>query len=193
MSEISPTDISKLLDKERSKAVLLEKSLDKIKEQLSLCKGAIFAYEQLLNGHSIINEKMDLSDDSLLDNIFLINSEKNDGNNSNMGNTGKVIYKSKSKKKRAARATKAEMVLRKKVVAGVLKEKGDMTPKDLNPIVDTVLGKPLEPHHLRAVLRRFSDIFETKKEHGLWGLTEFGRRFCEEISEEEDTSEENSS
>ena len=38
-----------------------------------------------------------------------------------------------------------------------------MTPKDLNPIVDESLGKPLEAHHLRAVLRRFTDILRPKK------------------------------
>ena len=104
------------------------------------------------------------------------------------------IYKSKEKKKRAARATKAEMSHRKKTVALILKDKGDLTPKDLNPMVDEALGKPLESHHLRAVLRRFSDIFETKKEHGIWGLTEQGHRFCQQfLDEDEDTSEENSS
>jgi hypothetical protein len=194
MSEISPKDISKLLEKERGKAVILEQSLERIKEQLSLCKGAIFAYEQLLNGQSATNGHMESDKMSLLDDLVLISSKNGEEGSSDVSHTGKVTYKSKTKKKRAARATKAEMSLRKKVVAGVLKEKGDMTPKDLNPLVDSILGKPLESHHLRAVLRRFSDIFETKKEHGLWGLTEQGHRFCEEMSDdEEDTSEENSS
>ena len=38
MSEILTENISKLLKKERGRVVLLEKSLEKLKEQLSLCK-----------------------------------------------------------------------------------------------------------------------------------------------------------
>lgn len=198
MSEILTENISKLLEKERSRAVVLEKSLEKLKEQLSLCKGAIIAYEQLLNGSSSIDEELEKElnlDENVLNNrVFFGDGNKNDENASDLTNSGKVVYKSKGKKKRAARATKAEMSQRKKVVALILKDKGDLTPKDLNPMVDEALGKPLEAHHLRAVLRRFDDIFETKKEHGLWGLTEQGYRFCEQfLDEDEDTSEENSS
>ena len=198
MSEILTENISKLLEKERGRAIILEKSLDKMKEQLSLCKGAIIAYEQLLNGSSSIGEELEkelgFSKIVLTDDINVGNENRNDGETSNLTNSGKVVYKSKGKKKRAARATKVEMSHRKKVVALILKDKGDLTPKDLNPMVDDSLGKPLESHHLRAVLRRFSDIFETKKEHGLWGLTEQGYQFCEQfIDEDEDTSEENSS
>ena len=198
MSEILTENISRLLEKERSKAIFLEKSLEELKERLSLCKGAIIAYEQLLNGSSSIEEELgkelDLSNAILTSGVLLENENKNDVVTSDLTNSGKVVYKSKGKKKRAARATKAEMSHRKKIVALILRDKGDLTPKDLNPLVDEALGKPLEPHHLRAVLRRFSDIFETKKEHGLWGLTEQGYRFCEQfLDEDEDTSEENSS
>ena len=197
MSEILTENISKLLDKERNREMILEKSLENLKEQLSLCKGAIIAYEQLLNGASSISEELekelDLSKVIVTNGVVVDIKNKNDGETSSLANSGKVVYKSKGKKKRAARATKAEMSHRKKIVALILRDKGDLTPKDLNPLVDEALGKPLEPHHLRAVLRRFSDIFETKKEHGLWGLTEQGYRFCQQfIDEDEDTSEENS-
>ena len=184
MNEISPLDISKLLEKERQKEVQLEKSLEEIKEKLSLCKGAILAYEHLLQGTPSNGTRFDKEDKNNL-------SMGTFDNISNSSNT-KATNTSQGKKKRAARATKAEMEHRKKVVVRILHKKGDMTPKDLNPIVDESLGKPLEAHHLRAVLRRFTDIFETKEEHGLWGLTQKGHAFYEEISDEEDTSEENS-
>ena len=150
----------------------------------------------MLNGTSSIDGELDkelnLDENILTDRVIFGNRDKNDGDTSDLTNSGKVVYKSKGKKKRAARATKAEMSHRKKVVALILKDKGDLTPKDLNPMVDEALGKPLEAHHLRAVLRRFDDIFETKKEHGLWGLTEQGYHFCEQfLDEDEDTSEEN--
>ena len=61
MSEILTESISKLLDKERNRAMILEKSLENLKEQLSLCKGAIIAYEQLLNGTSSIDEELEMA------------------------------------------------------------------------------------------------------------------------------------
>ena len=67
--------------------------------------------------------------------------DKNDENASDLTNCEK-LYINPQKKKRAARATKAEMSHRKKVVALILKDKGDLTPKDLNPMVDETLGKP---------------------------------------------------
>ena len=185
MNEISPLNISKLLEKERHKGKKLEKELENIKEQLSLCKGAILAYEQLLSGTT--------SNDSNLDEEDIIINSPAPSEDMPDSSTRDTPSKPRGKKKRAARATKAEMEHRKKVVVRILKKRGDMTPKDLNPLVDEVLGKPLEAHHLRAVLRRFTKIFEAKEEHGLWGLTQQGHALYEKISdEEEDTSEENS-
>ena len=157
MSEILTENISKLLEKERSRVVILEKSLEKLKEQLSLCKGAIIAYEQLLNGSSSIDEELEKElnlDENVLNNrVVFGDGNKNDGNASDLTNLEK-LYINPKEEKRAARATKAEMSHRKKVVALILKDKGDLTPKNLNPMVDEALGKPLEAHHLRAVLRR---------------------------------------
>mgnify|MGYP005667209267 CR=1 FL=1 len=74
------------------------------------------------------------------------------------------------KRERGPRTTKAEMVHRKQVVAGVFAEHGDLQPKHLLPLVQDALGHPLEAHHLRAVLRRYSEVFQQRAEHGLWGL-----------------------
>ena len=86
------------------------------------------------------------------------------------GSTGKS-----KKKKRAQRATKAEMERRRRIVAEIFFFSGDLTPKDLNPLVDEALGEHMEPHHLRAVLRRFNETFEVRPQHGLWGLTAQGK------------------
>ena len=73
-------------------------------------------------------------------------------------------------KERGPRTTKAEMARRKKAVAAIFAEHGDLQPKVLLPFVQETLGYPLEAHHLRAVLRRFSGTFSQRAEHGLWGL-----------------------
>ena len=111
----------------------------------------------MLNGPILQEENLDNPNKHPVDGV---SSAEGDAGVSSLEKNRKVTYKSRGKKKRAPRATKVEMDHRKKVVAGILKEKGDMTPKDLNPMVDEILGKPLEPHHLRAVLRRFSMLFE---------------------------------
>ena len=102
MSEILTENISKLLDKERNREMILEKSLENLKEQLSLCKGAIIAYEQLLNGASSISEELekelDLSKVIVTNGVVVDIKNKNDGETSNLTNSGKVVYKSKGKK-----------------------------------------------------------------------------------------------
>ena len=195
MSDISPENILSLLEQARSKAIVLEQNLENVKEQLSLCKGEIQAYEHLLQGLSISGSSQLLANTNK-DLHPATNYQPNIGIGNTLGNIGNGTTVQpvghNMKKKRAARATKAEMEHRKKVIVRILKQKGDMTPKDLNPIVDEALGKPLERHHLRAVLRRFTEIFEAKKDHGFWGLTLQGRTYYEDITEEEDTSEESS-
>ena len=80
MSEILTENISKLLEKERGRVIFLENSLEKLKEQLSLCKGAIIAYEQLLNGSSSIDEELEkelnLDKNILTERVFLGNGNK---------------------------------------------------------------------------------------------------------------------
>jgi predicted DNA-binding transcriptional regulator len=93
MSEILTENISKLLEKERGKEMILEKSLEKLKEQLSLCKGAIIAYEQLLNGSSSIEEELekelDLSKVIVTSDVFSENKNKDDVRTSDLTNSGK--------------------------------------------------------------------------------------------------------
>ena len=104
MNEISPLDISKLLEKERQKEVQLEKSLEEIKEKLSLCKGAILAYEHLLQGTPSNGTRFDKEGKEDKDNLSMGTFD----NVSHLSNT-KAPNTSQGKKKRAARATKAEM------------------------------------------------------------------------------------
>jgi len=69
------------------------------------------------------------------------------------------------------RASSATMVARCRAVISVLDTHGDMSPRDLLPKVGDELEAPLLPHQLRAVLRKYSNVFERRVgRHGVWGL-----------------------
>jgi len=69
------------------------------------------------------------------------------------------------------RTTASGMAERRKTVVAIFEEHGDMTPRDLLPLVNAELGEELVAHQLRAVLRKFKDLFESRKDqHGIWGL-----------------------
>jgi len=88
-----------------------------------------------------------------------------------------------NEKKRAPRSTKAEMTKRRQVVGELLYENGELQPKELLPLVSQKLGYEMEAHHLRAVLRRFTETFTSSlHRHGYWCLTAQGER---EFSAEE--------
>ena len=165
MSTISQEEIALLRENAQKEVELLEKELEEIKERLANKKGQMQAYALLLEGGVQASSEQ---------NVHLIPSETGgfhlDGKVQDV--TGSKSSRSKpKKKKRAQRATKAEMERRRRIVAEIFFFSGDLTPKDLNPLVDSALGEHMEPHHLRAVLRRFEDTFEVRPQHGLWGLT----------------------
>ena len=66
------------------------------------------------------------------------------------------------------------MQRRRNVLVSIFKEYGSMKPSDLLPLVSEAVGTEVEPHQLRAILRRFDQVFEGKAEHGMWGLTAEG-------------------
>lgn len=69
------------------------------------------------------------------------------------------------------RTTASGMAERRKTVVAIFEKHGDMTPRDLLPMVNAELGEELVAHQLRAVLRKFKDLFESRKDqHGIWGL-----------------------
>ena len=69
------------------------------------------------------------------------------------------------------RTTASGMAERRKAVVAVFERHGDMTPRDLLPLVNDELGEELVAHQLRAVLRKFKTLFESRPDqHGIWGL-----------------------
>jgi uncharacterized small protein (DUF1192 family) len=69
------------------------------------------------------------------------------------------------------RTTASGMAERREAVVAMFKKHGDMTPRDLLPLVNDELGEELVAHQLRAVLRKFKDLFESRPDqHGIWGL-----------------------
>ena len=69
------------------------------------------------------------------------------------------------------RTTASGMAERQKTVVAIFERHGDMTPRDLLPLVNDELGEELVAHQLRAVLRKFKDLFESRQDqHGIWGL-----------------------
>lgn len=70
-----------------------------------------------------------------------------------------------------SRATASSMAERRAAVVGVFRSHGDMSPRDLLPLVNDALGEELMPHQLRAVLRKYKSLFESRADqHGIWGL-----------------------
>lgn len=69
------------------------------------------------------------------------------------------------------RASSSTMVGRCRAVITVLDIHGDMTPRKLLPLVCDEFGEALLPHQLRAVLRKYTNVFERREgRHGMWGL-----------------------
>ena len=93
------------------------------------------------------------------------------------------------KKPRAQRATKEEMKKRFHAVGGIFFEKGDLTVKELEPLLNEALGYELEAHRQRGILYRYPNVFEPKEEHGIWGLTEEGRDYFSSLNVEDRDSE----
>ena len=76
-----------------------------------------------------------------------------------------------NKKSRAPRSTKAEMERRKIALQEIFTEKGYLQPKEILGYLPEKLGYVIEQHHLRAVLKRFPNLFvQDPERHGFWGL-----------------------
>jgi hypothetical protein len=193
MSTISQEEIALLRENAQKEVELLEVQLGELREKLAETRGRLQAYELLLQGAI-----SDLEADFNGVRASVLPSVRGGGFRLNLGGeelasvagvNEVAISLKEPKKKRAQRATKAEMERRRKVVAEVFFVRGDLTPKDLKPLVDMALGEPMEPHLLRAVLRRFDNTFGARAEHGLWGLTEAAK---EELASFFNSSEEKS-
>jgi len=166
MSDLESSSIKYLLDMERDKENILQREIKEKNEELLRCQGKILAYEELLkNSH--------VKDDS----------GENDDVNSFRKNKSSELKE--EKKERAPRTTKKEMERRRQMVGRVFVENGDLSAKELQPLVEMLLGYEMEPHHLRAVLRKFSNDFAQKNDHGIWGLTDQSKEAFASLVEEE--------
>ena len=70
--------------------------------------------------------------------------------------------------RRGQRSTKTEMITEENLSA-LCWTKCPMQPRELLVLAQRELGESFEAHHLRAVLRKYKDIFAPSPEqHGLW-------------------------
>ena len=103
--------------------------------------------------------------------------ETKDRNNGSFSDLSKNKTNETIKKPRAQRATKEDMKQRYHAVGKIFLEKGDLSVKDLEPLLNEALGYELEPHRQRGILYGSPNIFERKEDHGIWGLTAEGRAY----------------
>jgi hypothetical protein len=156
-------NIIHLLQKERENEETLKKEYRKLEEEIKVVteqllriEGKIEAYEDLL--------KVTGSDDRF-------------GDVDNFSNYSRNNESEFPKKSRASRATKKEMERRYNIVGRIFIEQGDISVKELEPLLDEALGYHLEAHQQRAILYRYPNEFQPKEEHGIWGLSENGRTY----------------
>ena len=154
MSDINLEQIKNMRSQFRKEAESIRNQINTLQTQLIQCEERVQVYDELLKGQVISPEQLSVQGHSRF-------STDDDG-------LGPI------KKSRTARTTKAEMQRRRNVLVSIFKEYGSMKPSDLLPLVSEAVGTEVEPHQLRAILRRFDEVFEGKAEHGMWGLTAEG-------------------
>jgi hypothetical protein len=152
MSEFETSGLQRLLADQLRVEEMLKQEIKNKQEELLRCQGKILAYEELLKSSS--------------SGFFYGDSEMFAVRGNNR------LSELKGVKERAPRTTKKEMERRRLMVGKVFFQHGDLSAKELQPLVEELLGYPMEPHHLRAVLRKFSTDFIQKNDHGIWGLKE---------------------
>ena len=153
MSELETGSIRKLLSIEQQNEEILKQEIQEKQEALLRCQGKILAFEELLKNSE------NTSGSGYSYDVEDVSDNKSSGLKS-------------AKKERAPRTTKKEMERRREMVRKVFSVHGDLSAKELQPLVEELLGYEMEPHHLRAVLRKFSDDFIQRDDHGIWGLTD---------------------
>ena len=142
MSSFNPDHIRELRDLADKKCKELRVNIREMQTELIALEERVKVYDELLNDKAPLFEATEATEVS-----------------------------TESKKIRAPRSTKAEMLKRKDALIALFKEEGFSQPKEIMRLLPKKLGYPLEQHHLRAVLRRFPEIFiQDPERHGYWGL-----------------------
>jgi len=149
MSSYDPEKIRKLRDEAHQKSILLQEEIEEKKAQVIALEERVKVYNEFLKGELPATKGMDTTQNG----------------------TTEGSSEDSEKKSRAPRSTKAEMAKRKDVLVGIFSLHGFMQPKEILALIPEKLGYALEQHHLRAVLRRFPEIFmQDPDRHGFWGL-----------------------
>lgn len=152
MSNINFEQIKIMREQFRREADSLKQQIQQLQTQLIQCEERVQVYNELLKGEVSTPEQLAVQVTQLADDNY------SDG-------------LSEPKKSRTSRTTKAEMHRRRDILISIFQQNGSLKPSDLLPLVTEAIGVEVEPHQLRAILRRFANIFEGKAEHGVWGLT----------------------
>ena len=143
MSSYNPEEIRKLRDEAQNKSAELRADIAEKKALIIALDERVKVYNEFLKGD--LSSRSERGTDQL--------SEESE------------------KKNRAPRSTKAEMAKRKDILIHIFSIHGFMQPKEILSEIPSQLGYELEQHHLRAVLKRFPEVFTQDPErHGYWGL-----------------------
>ena len=149
MSSYDPEKIRKLRDEAQQKSTALREEIEEKKAQVIALEERVKVYNEFLKGELPATT----------------------GSEGTTGRLADASSEDSEKKSRAPRSTKAEMAKRKDVLVEIFSLQGFMQPKDILALVPEKLGYVIEQHHLRAVLRRYPEVFvQDSERHGFWGL-----------------------
>lgn len=173
MSDINLEQIKNMRMQFRKEADSIRAQIKQLQTQLIQCEERVQVYDELLKGKVSTPEQLS---------VQLQGRPQEEAPEESVS----------AKKNRTSRTTKAEMQRRRNVLIAIFKENGNMKPSDLLPLASEAIGVEVEPHQLRAILRRFGKIFEGKEEHGMWGLTTDGAniQLDDSLSEDSDSDSE---
>ena len=147
MSNYDSESIRKLRDEAQKKSIELQAEIEEKKAQFIALQERVKVYNEFLKGDLVVGSESSVSS-------VEASSEDSD------------------KKNRAPRSTKAEMSKRKDVLVKIFSVHGFMQPKDILAELPAQLGYEIEQHHLRAVLKRYPELFmQDPERHGYWGLS----------------------
>jgi hypothetical protein len=143
MSSYDPKEIRKLRDEAQSKSAELQEEIANKRALIIALDERVKVYNEFLKGELSARSERGMEHSS----------------------------EDSEKKYRAPRSTKAEMAKRKDILIHIFATHGFMQPKEILAEIPSQLGYELEQHHLRAVLKRFPEVFTQDPErHGYWGL-----------------------
>ncbi|MEL6348907.1 MAG: hypothetical protein AAFV53_37735 [Myxococcota bacterium] len=154
LSVIDPGPVQRMREQEEVEADKLRVQIAQLQEQLAVREARIAVLDEVLKSCQV---------------DVVVASPPSSSSSSPPASASSSASSSSSKPN--VRATASSMEERKDAVVQVFQTQGDMAPRDLLPLVNDVLGEALLYHQLRAVLRKYKSLFESRPDqHGIWGL-----------------------